>query len=107
MRSFLYFVLASVFEITGCFAFWSVFRLGKPPAWLAAGVASLVLFAWVLTRVDAAAAGRSYATYGGVYIAASLMWLWLVEGRFPDRWDVVGALLCLVGAGVIFFGPRP
>ena len=106
MRSLFYFGLASFFEIAGCFAFWSVLRLGKPPIWLAAGVASLMLFAWTLTRVDTSAAGRSYAIYGGVYIVASLLWLWLVEGRQPDRWDVGGGALCLVGAGVIFFGPR-
>ena len=106
MRSLFYFGLASFFEIAGCFAFWSVLRLGKQPLWFAAGVVSLVLFAWVLTRVDTSAAGRSYATYGGVYIIASLLWLWLVEGRLPDRWDVGGGILCLIGAGVIFFGPR-
>lgn len=106
MRSLLYFGLASFFEIAGCFAFWSVVRLGKSTLWLAVGMGSLVLFAWLLTRVDASAAGRAYATYGGVYIVASLLWLWVVESRLPDRWDVGGGLLCLLGAGIIFFGPR-
>ena len=106
MNSLFYFGLASLFEIAGCFAFWSVIRLSKSPIWLVVGVTSLVLFAGVLTRVETTAAGRSYATYGGVYIVASLLWLWLVEGRLPDRWDIAGGLLCLIGAGVIFFGPR-
>ena len=106
MNSLLYFGLASFFEIAGCFAFWSVLKLNKSPIWLVVGVASLVLFAGLLTRVDTPAAGRSYATYGGVYIVASLLWLWLVEGWLPDRWDVGGGLLCLIGAGIIFFGPR-
>ena len=106
MNSLAYFTLASFFEIAGCFAFWSVLRLGKPAVWLVAGIVSLMLFAWLLTRVDAAAAGRAYATYGGVYIVGSLLWLWLVENRLPDRWDIGGWLICLVGAGVIFFGPR-
>jgi small multidrug resistance family-3 protein len=66
----------------------------------------LLLFAWLLTRVDSDAAGRAYAAYGGVYIAASLLWLQAVEGVRPDRWDAIGALICLVGAAVILFGPR-
>ena len=106
MNSLVYFALASFFEITGCFAFWSVVRLGKPTGWLAAGVVSLTLFAWLLTRVEAAAAGRAYATYGGVYIVGSLLWLWLIENRVPDQWDIFGGAVCLLGAGIIFFGPR-
>ena len=67
---------------------------------------SLAAFAWVLTRIDADSAGRAYAAYGGVYIAASLGWLWMVEGSRPDRWDFAGAALCLTGAAVILLGPR-
>ena len=70
------------------------------------GVLSLAAFAWALTRVDAAFAGRAYAAYGGVYIAASLLWLWLVEQTRPDRWDLVGAAICLAGAATILLGPR-
>ena len=106
MNSLAYFALASFFEIAGCFAFWSVLRLSKATVWLAAGVASLMLFAWLLTRVEVAAAGRAYATYGGVYIVGSLAWLWIVENKIPDRWDVVGGAVCLLGAAIIFFGPR-
>jgi small multidrug resistance family-3 protein len=69
-------------------------------------MASLALFAWLLTLVESSAAGRAYAAYGGVYIAASLAWLWAVEGMRPDRWDSLGTLLCLAGAAVILFGPR-
>jgi small multidrug resistance family-3 protein len=69
-------------------------------------MASLVLFAWLLTLVDGSAAGRAYAAYGGVYICASLAWLWAVEGIRPDRWDTLGAAVCLVGAAIILFGPR-
>ena len=67
---------------------------------------ALVLFALLLTRIDAAFAGRAYAAYGGVYIAASLPWLWTVEGARPDRWDLTGAGICLMGAALILFGPR-
>ena len=67
----------------------------------------LALFAWLLTLVDASHAGRAYAAYGGVYIAASLAWLWAMEGARPDRWDLIGAAICVVGAAVILYGPRP
>ncbi|HYD68081.1 YnfA family protein [Azospirillum sp.] len=97
---------AAVGEIAGCFAFWAWLRLGKSPLWVVPGVLSLMLFAWLLTRVDAAFAGRAFAAYGGVYIAASLVWLWAVEGQRPDHWDLLGAALCLGGAAVILFGPR-
>jgi len=97
---------AAFAEIAGCFAFWAWLRLGKSPLWLLPGVLSLALFAFLLTRVDAAFAGRAFAAYGGVYIAASLAWLWAVEGTRPDRWDAAGAVLCLAGAALILLGPR-
>jgi small multidrug resistance family-3 protein len=98
---------AALAEIAGCFAFWAWLRLDKPAWWLAPGIASLMLFAYLLTLVDAPAAGRAYAAYGGIYIVTSLGWLWMVEGVRPDRWDVSGAALCLVGAVLILAGPRP
>ena len=73
----------------------------KSPVWVLPGVVSLVVFALALTRIDAAAAGRAYAAYGGIYILTSLFWLWAVEGVQPSRWDIVGASLCVIGAGVI------
>jgi len=100
------YLLAAFAEIGGCFAFWAWLRLAKSPLWLVPGLASLTLFAWTLTRVDADYAGRAYAAYGGVYILASLLWMWAVEGARPDRFDLVGAAICLAGAGVVLFGPR-
>jgi small multidrug resistance family-3 protein len=97
---------AAVAEIAGCFAFWSWLRLGRPAWWLLPGLLSLALFAYLLTLVESSAAGRAYAAYGGVYIVASIAWLWLVEGVRPDRWDLAGALICLLGAAVILLGPR-
>lgn len=97
---------AAVAEIAGCFAFWAVLRHGAHSVWLAAGVISLILFAWLLTLVETEAAGRAYAAYGGVYVAASLAWLWAVEGVRPDRWDLLGSAICVVGAAVVLFGPR-
>lgn len=105
--SVLAYVGAALAEIAGCFSFWAWLRLGKPVWWLVPGMASLALFAYLLTLVEVTAAGRAYAAYGGVYIAAALAWLWLVEGVRPDRWDAIGAGLCLAGAAVILFGPRP
>lgn len=106
MRFILLQLLAAFFEIAGCFAFWAWLRLGRSMLWMLPGVLSLILFALVLTRIDSAAAGRVFAAYGGVYIAASLVWLWAVERQAPDRWDIVGAAVCLVGAAIILLGPR-
>ncbi|MBU1690687.1 MAG: YnfA family protein [Gammaproteobacteria bacterium] len=100
------YIMAALAEIAGCFAFWAWLRLGKSAGWLLPGVVSLMIFAWLLTRIDSASAGRAYAAYGGVYIVASLVWLWLAEGVRPDRWDLLGASICLLGASVILFGPR-
>lgn len=99
-------MLAAFAEIGGCFAFWAWLRLGKSPLWLLPGMVSLAAFAWLLTKVDADFAGRAYAAYGGIYIMASLAWLWLAEGSRPDRWDMLGAAICLIGTAVILFGPR-
>ena len=101
------FVGAAVAEIAGCFAFWAWLRLGRSPWWLVPGMASLALFAYLLTLIEADAAGRAFAAYGGIYIAASLLWLRAVEGFAPDRWDLLGAGLSLAGAAIIIFGPRP
>jgi small multidrug resistance family-3 protein len=106
MTSIAAFVGAAIAEIAGCFAFWAWLRLDKPIWWLVPGIASLILFAYLLTLVDSAFAGRAYAAYGGVYIAASLLWLWTVEGARPDRWDLAGAAVCVVGAAMILFAPR-
>lgn len=66
---------------------------------------SLALFAWLLTLSPADQAGRAYAIYGGVYIASSLLWLWIVEDQRPDQWDVIGAVVCLAGAAIILWAP--
>lgn len=100
------YVGAAMAEIAGCFAFWAWLRLGKSAWWLIPGLASLALFAYLLTFVDSSYAGRAYAAYGGVYIAASIGWLWLIESARPDRWDLLGGAICLIGAAVILFGPR-
>lgn len=100
------FLVAALLEIAGCFAFWHVVRLGGSPWWLAGGLISLAGFALALTFVPADTAGRAFAAYGGIYIAASLAWMWAMEGVRPDRWDAAGLLICLAGAAVILLGPR-
>ncbi|RAZ91511.1 YnfA family protein [Mesorhizobium hawassense] len=104
--SFLTFAAAALAEIAGCFAFWAWLKLGKSALWLVPGVASLVLFAYLLTLSPSDYAGRAYAAYGGIYIIASLLWLWLAEGHTPDRWDLVGGATALVAVAVILFAPR-
>jgi small multidrug resistance family-3 protein len=102
----LIYAAAATAEILGCFAFWAWLRLGRTAWWVLPGMASLAVFAWLLTRVDSDAAGRTFAAYGGVYIAASLLWLWLAEGQRPGRWDLGGAALSLAGAAMILLGRR-
>jgi small multidrug resistance family-3 protein len=106
MRTLPIYILAAFAEIGGCFAFWAWLRLGKTPLWLIPGMFSLAVFAWALTYINTDLAGRAYAAYGGIYILSSLLWMWGVEGSKPDRWDGMGAALCVIGALVILFGPR-
>lgn len=106
MQTIAAYVGAAIAEIAGCFAFWGWLRLDKPVWWILPGLASLALFAYLLTFVDSTAAGRAYAAYGGVYIASSLVWLWLIESVRPDRWDIIGAAVCLAGAAIIIAAPR-
>lgn len=106
MPTILVYVAAALAEIAGCFAFWAWLRQDKPFWWIIPGILSLVLFAYLLTLVESAAAGRAYAAYGGVYIASSLAWLWFMEGVKPDRWDISGAAICLFGALIILAAPR-
>ena len=104
--TYLIYAAAALGEIAGCFAFWAWLRLDKPIWWLLPGMASLALFAWLLTLVPTEAAGRAYAAYGGIYILASILWLWMAEGQRPDRWDVAGVALCLAGSAVILLPTR-
>jgi small multidrug resistance family-3 protein len=65
-----------------------------------------MVFAWALTRVESSYAGRTFAAYGGVYVAAALAWLVVVERVRPDRWDLLGVGLCLAGTVIIILAPR-
>lgn len=104
--SLFYLLLAALAEIAGCYSFWAWMRLHRSPAWLVPGCLSLALFAWALTQVQAPLAGRTYAAYGGVYIASSLIWLRAVEGVTPDRWDLTGGGVAILGALIVLLAPR-
>ena len=106
MTSFYFYTAAAVAEIGGCFAFWAWLRLGKSVYWILPGIVSLVVFAILLTRIEMIFAGRTFAAYGSVYIATSLLWLWIIEGQRPYKWDILGAIVCVVGAAIILFGQR-
>ena len=99
------YALAALLEIAGCFAVWSWWR-GASALWLIPGALALAGFAWALALTPPSHAGRSYAAYGGVYIDASLPWLWAVEGSRPDWADLAAAGQALAGAALILFAPR-
>ncbi|KGB99081.1 MULTISPECIES: YnfA family protein [Burkholderia] len=105
MRIAALFAATALAEIAGCYLPWLVLKAGRP-AWLLVPAAlSLALFAWLLT-LHPSAAGRTYAAYGGVYIAVALIWLRVVDGVALTRWDVAGAVLALGGMAVIALQPR-
>lgn len=106
MRELLIYIGAAFFEIFGCFAFWNYFKLNKSSYWLLPGIFSLMVFAFLLTKVQSEFAGRAYAIYGGIYIVASILWLYFAEHQTPDKWDIIGAGVCIAGASIILFMPR-
>lgn len=106
MQTFVFFLIAALGEISGCYTFWVWLRLGKSIYWVIPGLFALVLFAVALTKIDASNAGRVYAAYGGIYILSSLVWLWLIEGVKPDKWDLVGVTISVIGTVVILFSPH-
>lgn len=105
LQAFGLFVLTALAEVVGCYLPYLWLREGRSPWLLIPGAASLALFAWLLTLHPTGAA-RTYAAYGGVYIAVAILWLWGVEGTRPTRWDLLGALVALIGMAIIVLGPR-
>ncbi len=98
------FIVTALAEIVGCYLPLLVLRQGKSAWLLLPAASSLALFAWLLT-LHPSAAGRTYAAYGGMYIAVALAWLYLVDGVAPTRWDVAGAGVALVGMAIIAMQP--
>ncbi|MBX3471611.1 MAG: YnfA family protein [Planctomycetes bacterium] len=99
------FVVTALAEIGGCYLTYLWLRKAASAWLLVPSALCLALFAWLLT-LHPTGAGRTYAAYGGVYVASSVVWLWAVDGQRPDRWDLLGAMLCLVGTCVIAFAPH-
>ncbi len=99
------FAVTALTEIVGCYLPYLWLREGKSRWLLLPAAASLAVFSWLLT-LHPAAAGRVYAAYGGVYVTVAIVWLWLVDGIRPDRWDCLGVALCLAGMAVIMLAPR-
>jgi small multidrug resistance family-3 protein len=106
MQNVIWYLVAAACEIAGCYAVWMWLRLDRSAWWLVPGTLVLIVFAVALTRVDAALAGRAFAAYGGVYIVSSIAWLALVERTTPRASDVIGSVVCLIGAAIILLGAR-
>ncbi|MCY1076843.1 YnfA family protein [Archangium lansingense] len=105
LRAFALFILTALAEVIGCYLPYLWLREGRSALLLLPAAVSLAVFAWLLTLHPTGAA-RTYAAYGGVYIAVALVWLWLVEGERPTARDVVGALVAMTGMAIIVLGPR-
>ncbi|MEU1879637.1 YnfA family protein [Streptosporangium sp. NPDC020072] len=106
VRSLLLFAVAALAEIGGAWLIWQGVREQRGLAWIGAGVIALGLYGFVATLQPDANFGRILAAYGGVFVAGSLAWGMVVDGFRPDRWDVIGALVCLAGVLVIMYAPR-
>jgi len=105
IKTLLLFAATAVAEILGCYLPWLWLRQGHSAWLLLPAAASLAAFVWLLT-LHPDASGRVYAAYGGVYVAVALVWLWLVDGVQPTRWDLLGAAVALAGMAIIAFAPR-
>ncbi|MGY5882595.1 YnfA family protein [Modestobacter lacusdianchii] len=106
IRSIALFVFAALLEIGGAWLVWQGLRDSRGWLWVGLGMVSLALYGVVATLQPDAAFGRVLAAYGGVFIAGSLLWAVVADGFRPDRWDVAGALVCLVGVALIMYAPR-
>jgi small multidrug resistance family-3 protein len=105
-RSLLLFVLAALAEIGGAWLVWQGVREHRGVGWIGAGVIALGLYGFVATLQPDAHFGRILAAYGGVFVAGSLLWGMALDGYRPDRYDLIGAALCLLGVAVIMYTPR-
>jgi small multidrug resistance family-3 protein len=99
------YVLAGLCEIGGGYLVWLWFREGRPLGYGIAGAAILILYG-IIPTFQTAHFGRVYAAYGGMFIVLSLLWGWAMDGMRPDRFDAMGAALCLVGMAIIMYAPR-
>src|SRR5215213_9683899 len=105
-RSIVLFALAAIAEIGGAWLIWQGVREHRGLIWVGAGIAALGAYGFAATFQDDNNFGRILAAYGGIFVAGSLAWDMAVDGFRPDRFDLVGALMCLVGVAVIMYAPR-
>ena len=106
LRSIALFLLAAFAEIGGAWLVWQGVREHKGLLWIGAGVVALGAYGFVATLQPDANFGRILAAYGGVFVAGSLAWGMVVDKFRPDRYDLAGAVVCLVGVGIIMYAPR-
>ncbi|WP_436501219.1 YnfA family protein [Actinokineospora sp. HUAS TT18] len=106
VKSVALFILAALAEIGGAWLVWQGVREQRGWVWVVGGVLSLGAYGFVATLQPDAHFGRVLAAYGGVFIAGSLAWAMVMDGFLPDRWDIIGATVCLVGVTVIMYAPR-
>ena len=106
LLSIFFFILAVLAEIGGGYLVWLYMRDDKGPVYLLAGAIILFLYGLIPTFQPEASFGKVYAAYGGVFIALSILWGWLVDGLRPDTYDIIGGLVCLVGVYIIMYAPR-
>ena len=106
LRSILLFVLAAIAEIGGAWLIWQGWREHRGVFWIAAGIVALGAYGFVATFQPDANFGRILAAYGGIFVAGSLAWGMVVDHFKPDRYDITGAAICLVGVAVIMYAPR-
>ena len=106
LKTLALFVVAAIAEIGGAWLVWQGLREHRGLIWMGAGIAALAAYGFVATLQDDANFGRILAAYGGIFVAGSLAWGVVADGFRPDRYDLIGAAVCLVGVGVIMFAPR-
>jgi small multidrug resistance family-3 protein len=100
------FVFAAVAEIGGAWLVWQAVREGRAWWWAGLGVIALGAYGFIATLQPSAEFGRIMAAYGGVFVAGSLVWAMVADKFHPDRWDITGAIVCLLGVAVIMFAPH-
>jgi small multidrug resistance family-3 protein len=105
-KTLVLFLIAALAEIGGAWLIWQGVREHRGAAWIGAGIAALAAYGFVATLQDDNDFGRILAAYGGIFVAGSLTWGMVADGFRPDRFDVAGAALCLIGVGVLMFAPR-
>lgn len=106
LKSIFYFLLAGLFEIGGGYLIWQWFREGKSLWYALAGAIILILYGIVPTLQPEGNFGKIYAAYGGVFIVLSLLWGWRIDNIVPDRYDIIGGAIALIGVAIIMYWPR-